>query len=67
MLFAGFIILSAIWIAHFILPEKSAGTGWVSYLHGWLSPGQLDKITGVLAGGVIAGLVADHFKRRMGS
>jgi hypothetical protein len=42
------------------------GTGWVSYIHGWLTESQLDKITGILAGGVIAGLVADHFKRRMG-
>jgi hypothetical protein len=65
ILFAGFILLSAIWVAHLILPEKAAA-GWPPYLHGWLTEGQLDKITGVLAGGIIAGLVADHFKRRMG-
>lgn len=67
VLFVAFVLLSAIWILHLILPEKSVGTGWVSNFHGWLTEGQLDKITGILAGGIIAGLVADHFKRRMGS
>jgi hypothetical protein len=67
VLFAGFVLISTIWVLHLVLPENSMGVGWVSYLHGWLSKDQLDKITGVLAGGAIAGLVADHFKRRMGS
>lgn len=66
VLFAGFILLAAVWVLHMILPESSMATGWVSYVHGWLTDGQLDRITGLLAGGVIAGLVADHFKRRMG-
>lgn len=66
VLFIGFIVLSSVWILHMIIPTQSIGAGWLSYIHGWLTVDQLEKIGGLLAGGVIAGLVADHFKRRMG-
>jgi hypothetical protein len=66
VLFAGFLSLAAIWALHLVLPEKAAAKGVAFYVHGWLTKDQLDHITGLLAGGVIAGLVADHFKRRMG-
>lgn len=62
-LFACFIVLGAVWVLHMVLPEKAA-TSWRP--HGWLSKEQLDNISGLLAGGVIAGLVADHVKRRVG-
>ena len=67
ILFAGFAILATIWVLHLVLPEKPSGKWFVYYFHCWLTKDQLDDIAGVLAGGVIAGLVADHFKRRMGS
>lgn len=67
VLFLGFIILAAAWVLHLVLPEKSQTGDYVYYLHAWLTKDQLDDISGVLAGGVIAGLVVDHFKRRMGS
>lgn len=66
ILFAGFIFLALVWVLHMILPAKAETADYIYYVHGWLTDDQLDKITGVLAGGVIAGLVADHFKRRMG-
>lgn len=65
VLFAGFILLAAAWVAHLILPDHKVD-GWAPFIHGWLSKDQLDHISGVLTTGVIAGLVADHFKRRMG-
>ena len=70
VLFAGFILLATVWVLHMLLPERVAGLNaagdWWSRIHGWLNKDQVDKVAGVLAGGVIAGLVADHFKRRMG-
>ncbi len=67
LLFLGFAVLATIWVLHLILPEKPVGKWFVYYFHCWLTKDQLDDIAGVLAGGLIAGLVADHFKRRMGS
>jgi hypothetical protein len=31
----------------------------------WLDSDQMEKLQDILTGGIIAGLVADHFKRRM--
>jgi hypothetical protein len=65
VLFAGFILLAAVWVVHLVLPDHKV-VGWAPFIHGWLSKDQLDHISGVLTTGVIAGLVADHFKRRIG-
>lgn len=66
-LFLGFLALAAVWLFHLIAPTTGTKplTGLIT-VRGWLNPAQLDKIEGILAGGIIAGLVADHFKRRMG-
>lgn len=66
VLFVGFLFLALIVVLHLVLPEQPETKHHVYWLHGWLSDDQLDDIKGILAGGLIAGLVADHFKRRMG-
>lgn len=55
-LFAMLGILGTVWVLHLILPEKRR----------WLTPDQVIIIQDILTGGLIAGLLADHFKRRMG-
>jgi hypothetical protein len=65
-LFSGFLVLALVWILHMILPDAAGAAGCAPLLHGWLTRDQLDDISGILAGGIIAGLVADHFKKRMG-
>jgi hypothetical protein len=59
LLFIGFVILGAIWFVHLI------STPAFKLVH-WLSEEQIDKVEGILTSGIIAGLVADHFKRRLG-
>lgn len=66
-LFLGFLSLAAVWLFHLIAPTSgSTPLNGVMTVRGWLNAAQLDKVEGILAGGIIAGLVADHFKRRMG-
>lgn len=55
ILFFGFMGVGGVWFFHLVAPA-----------YGWLKPDQLDKLQGLLTGGVIAGLVADHVKKRMG-
>ena len=57
VLFLAMGVIGIVWIWHLITPETSR-------LH-WLSEAQMEKLQDVLTGGLVAGLVADHFKRRM--
>jgi hypothetical protein len=54
--FLGIIALGVIWVWHLITPES-----WQ-----WLSHEQIDHIQGMITGGVLAAVVGDHFKRRLG-
>lgn len=54
-LFAVFIVFGAVWAIHMVWP-----------CIGWLTKPELDAIQSLLTGGIIAGLVADHVRRRMG-
>jgi len=60
-LVATFFLLAGVWLFHLIRPSDCDFV-----IRGWLTATQLDKVEGLLAGGIIAGLVSDHFKRRMG-
>jgi hypothetical protein len=54
--FGAVMLMGAAWIWHLITPEN-----WQ-----WLSEQQIDHIQGMVTGGVIAVVVGDHFKRRLG-
>lgn len=53
--FAGAVVLGAIWLWHLTAP-----TSWR-----WLREQDLDHVQNLIAGGVLASLTADHFKRRL--
>lgn len=53
-LFGAFLVFGFAWAVQVATP-------W-----GWLTKEQFDLIQGVLTGGIIAGLIADHVRRRMG-
>lgn len=55
-------VLGVTWLAHMVLPAKCEG-----YIHvcRWLEPDEITVIQDILTGGLIAGLVADHFRRRL--
>lgn len=55
--FGAIMFMGAVWVWHLITPEN-----WQ-----WLSEQQIDHIQGMVTGGVIAVVVGDHFKRRLGS
>ncbi len=52
----GVFSFAAIWAWHTLTPEC-----W----H-WLNPSQLDNIQNIVTGGVLAGIIADQFRRRIG-
>lgn len=54
--FVAVLALAAVWVWHLLTPCQ---------LH-WLSRDQIDHIQGMITGGVLAALVGDHFKRRLG-
>lgn len=54
VMFLVFIAVGSIWALHLIVPQ------W-----GWLKHDQTDDLQGLLTGGVIAGVLADHVRRRM--
>jgi hypothetical protein len=47
--------LGAIWLYHIVMPDKCK----------WLTCDQVTIIQDILTGGIIAGLLADHFKKRL--
>ena len=47
---------AAVWAWHTLTPQC---------FH-WLNPTQLDNIQNIVTGGVLAGLIADQFRRRLG-
>lgn len=63
-LYSGFAALGFVWLLNAILPAPPLHWWWG--MASWLSDDQMNKVQGVLTGGAIAGLVADHFKRRLG-
>jgi hypothetical protein len=54
VLFFVFLAVGLVWALHLITPQ------W-----GWLGHDQIDNLQGLLTGGVIAGILADHVRRRM--
>ena len=54
--FVAILAMGAVWVWHLITPEN-----WQ-----WLTEQQIDHIQGMVTGGVIAVVVGDHFKRRLG-
>ncbi|MCA8901833.1 MAG: hypothetical protein KDA53_11335 [Hyphomonas sp.] len=51
----GVLIFAATWMWHIIVPPC---------LH-WLDEAQLSKIQNIFTGGILAGLIADQFRKRM--
>jgi hypothetical protein len=54
--FAAIILMGLAWVWHLIMPYK-----WQ-----WLTEPQIDHIQTLVTGGVLAVVVGDHFKRRLG-
>jgi hypothetical protein len=65
-LFAIFAVLGTVWTLHLVLPERSPilPGGWL--LCRWLTADQVTVIQNILTGGLVAGIVTDHFKKRVG-
>jgi len=51
----GLIVIGMAWLFHLVTPA-----GW----H-WLSADQLDDLQGLLTGGLIVGVLTDHFRKRL--
>lgn len=66
ILFAGLVLLAVTWLIHVLAPTGTKLDVGCFSLGGWLKPSDFERVQGILTGGVIAGLVADHFKRRIG-
>lgn len=61
-------IFGIVWILHMILPDTCTNFwtfGLKTSLCRWLKPDQVAIIQDILTGGLFAGLLADHFRRRM--
>jgi hypothetical protein len=54
--FVAIMLMGAVWVWHLITPHC-----WQ-----WMTEQQIDHIQGMVTGGVIAVVVGDHFKRRLG-
>lgn len=54
--FGGIMIMGAVWVWHLVAPVC-----WQ-----WMSEQQIDHIQSLVTGGVLAVVVGDHFKRRLG-
>lgn len=72
-LFVTMFILGAIWLLHMVLPESCstrcnlmAGVFQMPPICRWLSPEQVVVIQDILTGGLIAGLLAEHIRKRLG-
>ncbi|MBN9555722.1 MAG: hypothetical protein J0H61_13805 [Alphaproteobacteria bacterium] len=55
--FIAIMAMGAVWVWHLITPES-----WQ-----WMTEQQIEHIQGMVTGGVIAVVVGDHFKRRLGT
>lgn len=51
----GLIIIGAAWLYHLVTP----------YCWHWLTADQLDDLQGLLTGGLIVGILTDHFRKRL--
>jgi Fe2+ transport system protein B len=54
--FIAIMVMGAVWVWHLVTPT------WLQ----WMSEQQLDHIQSMVTGGVIAVVVGEHFKRRLG-
>jgi hypothetical protein len=65
--FVALCIIGVIWLLHMILPERCGPAScWYICFCRWLTPDQVTILQDVLTGGLIGGLLADHFRKRMG-
>jgi len=68
LIFSTMCIFGIIWILHMILPDNCDTQKcflWTFKLCRWLSPDQITILQDIVTGGLIGGILADHFKRRM--
>lgn len=67
-IFGSMALLGIVWLIHTVFPEKCSAAVNVFGLQlcRWLIPEQVIIIQDILTGGIIAGLIAEHIKRRMG-
>lgn len=49
------VIIGGVWLYHLVMP----------YCHHWLTDDQLDDLRGILTGGLIVGVLTDHFRKRL--
>lgn len=71
LMFGTLAVFGLVWAVHMILPEKCAPIsmrplGCVC-IGRWLTEDQLTIVQDIVTGGLVAGLLADHFRRRMGA
>lgn len=70
IMFMALSIFGIVWVLHIVLPEtcKPFFYLWGTYycLCRWLTPDQTMIVQDIVTGGLIAGLLADHFRRRIG-
>lgn len=64
--FGIFAVLGGVWMLHLILPERSPVLPGGLLLSRWLTADQVTVIQNILTGGLVAGIVTDHFKKRVG-
>lgn len=65
-LFGIFAVLGGVWMLHLVLPERSPVLPGGILLCRWLTADQVTVIQNILTGGLVAGIVTDHFKKRIG-
>jgi hypothetical protein len=56
VLFIAFFMIGVVWLIHMIVPQR----------YRWLTCDQVTILQDILTGGIVAGLVGEHFKRRIG-
>jgi hypothetical protein len=68
VLFGTLCVFGIVWALHMILPERCVSIiGCKSYCIGrWLTGDQITILQDIVTGGLIAGLLADHFRKRVG-
>jgi hypothetical protein len=67
VLFASLCVFGFVWVLHMILPEQCQPTCWwhVCCVRRWLTSDQVTILQDIITGGVIGGLLADHFRKRL--
>jgi hypothetical protein len=68
LIFATMCIFGIVWILHMLLPDHCDSAKCLIYgikFCRWLSSDQITILQDIVTGGLIGGILADHFKRRM--